>query len=270
MATSSPSPPPAPAPRAPSPTPSAGSDAGFEPAEEVVAAYHRLMAALLPDLPPAPPATSLASASLPAPEVDDDAAAEAALGRPLTKAEKQNAKKRRRKERERALRDLAAAAAGELPPPPPRADDVPVSFRLFSTDQQPRPVSLSTREVVPPTPNPRLQPLPAHVRERIARLAAEAAVDAPAPPVAPSEVGAYTVSAGAVLPVLFVARGSEKSAAKAVPVLRLAEVLPPGEEAAPRKRRRVRPPRERPAPALWRPQPGIGGKSAGYAYGWGG
>ncbi|WOO83274.1 uncharacterized protein LOC62_05G006801 [Vanrija pseudolonga] len=272
--------PPAEAPRDVSPSPADPEDEGFEPSPDVVTAYEQLMASRLDaaDLPP-PPTAGQAQAT---PEADgdgddDNAAAEAALGRPLTKAEKQNAKKKRRKERERQLRELAAAAAGEVRPPPPTDEDKPVSFRLFSTDAAPRPISLSTKEVVLPTPNPRLAPLTREVRERIARLAAEAALHAPAPPPASSgpPEDEYVAAATASLPAVFVARGSEKSAALAVPVLQLSLVGAEEEEeeaaaALRRKRRRVKVPRERPLPALWRPPPGLGGKSAGYAYGWGG
>lgn len=278
MSSSAPEPPP---PRDASSSPTDPEDEGFEPSPEVLSAYTTLMASRLPDAPPPPPA------SLPAPQdaeddADANAAAEAALGRPLTKAEKQNAKKKRRKERERVMRELAAAAAGEVRPMPVTDEDKPVcellyldheltaAFRLFSTDAAPRPVTLSTKEVVLPTPNPRLRPLPTSVRERIARLAAEAALDAPPPPPVQTgpEVEEYVASKGA-LPAVFVARGSDKSSALAVPVLQL-DLIGEEETTAPRKRRRVKWPRERPLPALWRPEPGLGGKSAGYAYGWGG
>lgn len=194
--------------------------------------------------------------------------------RPMTKAEKQNAKKKRRKEREKATRAQGASI------------DVPTSsvIRLFSNQ------SVKSVSLVPPsqnyeTPvNPRHRPLPAVSVERISKLASEAADSASArdtwetaaksdgrakkirhvsvtqsttklPSAALIRVSPHIMSSDVTAPPPIQNTG-------AVPVLPVVDtaVSSPG----PRRKRKQR---IRRPPAYYRPAPTLGGKSLGYAYG---
>jgi hypothetical protein len=154
-------------------------------------------------------------------------------------------------------------------------------------------VSLSTVEHYATTPNPRLAPLPAATRERIARIAADAAGGALAPPLSllrdpeagldhyillEGQARAHTTKEG-TLPAMFVAVPSAGvgSAAKCVaaPKIKLvpreeveAEADAEGYTEGTRRKRRRRPYREFPAPAFWQPAEGEEDRSAGYFYGW--
>lgn len=90
----------------------------YDPQPEDIAAYEELMAQRLPvaSIPSPPPATGQDTTT--AEELEPETITnEDGSTRPMTKAEKQNAKKKRRKERERMLREAAAAAAGEVVKP---------------------------------------------------------------------------------------------------------------------------------------------------------
>ena len=89
------------------------------PDPQVVEEYNELMRSVLPAIKPVAPApVTMHTAHAAGSDVE-----ETALGRPMTKAEKQNAKKRRRKERERdakaeqvkAEKDLLQKEAQERP-----------------------------------------------------------------------------------------------------------------------------------------------------------
>lgn len=84
------------------------------PDVEALEAYEQLMASIIPPSTlPRPPTPLLTSnLTLSKYEADEDSVmGENGVKRPMTKAEKQNAKKKRRKERERAARMEAEAAA---------------------------------------------------------------------------------------------------------------------------------------------------------------
>lgn len=143
------------------------------------------------------------------------------------------------------------------------------------------------------TTNPRLRPLPDSVQARIRRVASEAAIEPSAvPDIGPSRLYQkpaveFHSDAATPLPVSFVAKrmmdewADAENKCKALPAVDVylpvsVTGLGSGEQVGgddeperKRKRGRRRPPREFPAPRLWRAPRGLGGKSAGYAYGWG-
>lgn len=108
-------------PRSSSSSPSEGSSRCSTPDPLDIAAYNDLMTARLPIIPPVktieelvqaqPSRSSLAAngtcTRIAQPE-DEDGDAGMIDGRPMTKAEKQNAKKKRRKEREKAMKEQEA------------------------------------------------------------------------------------------------------------------------------------------------------------------
>ncbi|BEI89434.1 uncharacterized protein CcaverHIS019_0207960 [Cutaneotrichosporon cavernicola] len=160
-----------------------GENEVYAPSPTLLAAYDTLMTSRFPGI--SLPSSISTPAPGPVTVLSDDE--EEDPNRPLTKAERQNAKKKRRKERERALKAAAAAAKGETLPTPTQknAEEGPISFRLF------RPlvsISLSTVESYELTSNPRVRPLPLDVQDRIHRLAAEAAIDAPTFPSLPTQL----------------------------------------------------------------------------------
>lgn len=119
------------------------------PDPEVVESYHKLMNSLLPPLPASAIPSTLQAAD---DEVDNEIIMESGEKRPMTKAEKQNAKKKRRKERERDMKAEIVSAEREAKEREERAKPVgefsflslcsadgkiimlSSAFRLFSTD----------------------------------------------------------------------------------------------------------------------------------------
>lgn len=84
------------------------------PDADALEAYERLMASIIPPSTLPRPRTPLLTSKLTLgkdEEGEDSVMGENGVKRPMTKAEKQNAKKKRRKERERAARMEAEAAA---------------------------------------------------------------------------------------------------------------------------------------------------------------
>ncbi|KAL7424599.1 hypothetical protein Q5752_000283 [Cryptotrichosporon argae] len=221
-----------------------------------------------------------------------DAAAEAALGRPLSKAEKQNAKKKRRKERERAARldveaKLARAGVGVRtgkPAPTTAAATAVVPYRLFADRHE---VDLADKDKYELTTNPRLKPLRSDVQARIKRLAAEASSGARAGQ--DLRMGGRqrpvfaTIRVGAASPAMLVAATvADNVKVRAVPVVSVAVRGPPsgsdtsGSAAFRQSKSGARRLRKRAAKRtgtgtaarFWAPPEGLGGKSAGYAMGW--
>ncbi|WWC60709.1 uncharacterized protein I303_103285 [Kwoniella dejecticola CBS 10117] len=160
------------------------------PTAEDVEAYNRLMSSLFPvselPPPPGPPQDDLHDSHTHG-QLDDDEennVMENGIRRPMTKAEKQNAKKKRRKERERLARlqsqsEAKAFQASDLEasgisPEQNKVSSIP--FRLFSACPI-RPILLieENGDYVSPE-NPRHLPLSSAKLERIRRQAAEAAV----------------------------------------------------------------------------------------------
>lgn len=213
----------------------------------------------------------------------------------MTKADRQNAKKKRRKEREKAMKAAAAAAKGEPLPSqqtkmeeerPIRElgtvveDKLTSAFRLFSTLA---PVCLSSAEAYEITTNPRLRPLPLEVRERIRRLAAEAAVEAqslpglPSPSATDEEEDVWV--ADRAPPAFFAFTTKVEHKVAAVPAIQLrqkvvseegvgegeGEEREEGEKEGRRKRRRRRG-REFPVAQYWTPPPGIVARGYGYGF----
>ncbi|WVW82681.1 hypothetical protein I302_104692 [Kwoniella bestiolae CBS 10118] len=152
------------------------------PEPKDVQAYQQLMTSLFPpsSLPPPPTQTT---ATLPENNGDDeDEVVEDGVKRPMTKAEKQNAKKKRRKERERLAKmeeeakvqtaaGVGNSTSNELEPL--------VKFRLFSAcpvqDVLITPDLKDERYSCPV--NPRHLPIPAETSQRIHHIANEAAID---------------------------------------------------------------------------------------------
>ncbi|WVQ79796.1 hypothetical protein IAT38_001896 [Cryptococcus sp. DSM 104549] len=168
-------------------SPSSPSDGGSPsssragtPDPEDLLAYQELMSTLIPpsSLPPPP----IAATAVPMGDDDEDEVMEdGGAVRPMTKAEKQNAKKKRRKERERLAREAEAEATARVKEIEKQKEDGShlVDFRLFSSCPV-KPVSLlPPSEDYPITANPRHIPWTEEHSERIRRVAAEAAVEAP-------------------------------------------------------------------------------------------
>ncbi|WVQ71936.1 hypothetical protein IAR50_001478 [Cryptococcus sp. DSM 104548] len=169
-------------------SPSPSFDRQPTPDPLLVEAYNALMLSTIPhDALPSAPIPREASALPAGDEVDEEdnmMTTETGEKRPMTKGEKQNAKKKRRKEREKAMRmeierqiaEAQAVQKGEIGKAEVRQEEL-VDFRLFSTCPV-KPVSLLPAPEVYPIPmNPRYLPLPDHRRARIRQLAVEAAVE---------------------------------------------------------------------------------------------
>jgi hypothetical protein len=80
------------------------------PDPEVLESYHNLMASILP---PLPAGAKPVNRPIVEEDIDNEITMESGEKRPVTKAEKQNAKKKRRKERERDMKAEAVSAERE-------------------------------------------------------------------------------------------------------------------------------------------------------------
>lgn len=268
------------------------------PDVEALEAYEQLMASIIPPSTlPRPPTPLLTSnLTLSKYEADEDSVmGENGVKRPMTKAEKQNAKKKRRKERERAARMEAEAAAKAaedgVEKEQTRAKDSVVEFRLFSSCPI-KPVSLLPASEDYPIPlNPRHLPLPEAKIQNIRKAASEAAVEFPSlggpsciherwtrKNISPREVLRESPS-GEDAPCMFIGVVTRPSAShadsantvsngKSIPVVPLKTSETSTKKSLAMKRtRRGRRRKTTAAPRFWAPPVGMGGKARGYAFG---
>ncbi|OXG77006.1 hypothetical protein C348_04688 [Cryptococcus neoformans Gb118] len=269
------------------------------PDAEALEAYEQLMASLIPPSTlPRPPTPLLTSKlTLNEDEADEDSVmGENGVKRPMTKAEKQNAKKKRRKERERAARMEAEAATKTaeegIETEQNRTKDSVVEFRLFSSCPI-KPISLLPASEDYPIPlNPRHLPLPEVKLQNIRKAATEAAVKFPAlggpsctherwtrKNISPREV-LLESSSGEDAPCMFIGVSPRplaphadsaiiSSNGKCIPVVPLkTSEIRTKPSLAMKRTRRGRRHKTIAAPRFWAPPVGVGGKARGYAFGY--
>ncbi|KAK6903324.1 hypothetical protein I203_108589 [Kwoniella mangroviensis CBS 8507] len=270
------------------------SDRPVTPTPEDVAAYQQLMSCLFPpsSLPP-PPAQP---ASTPHDEDDDKDVVENGVTRPMTKAEKQNAKKKRRKERERLAKAEAESevqAKSDGRNEKKDEGDAVVRFKLFSTCPL-QDVSITTSEEdYPSIINPRYLPLPAETSTKVHCIATESAIEVehlthPSSSRGHSSCTSVPLKTFAVnnsgmeLPPMFVGTVSRhsrlgitnkdetQSKSFSTPMINLKDTSHNVGSRASVKKTTRRGRRKRPTvqARFWAPSPGLGGKARGYAWGY--
>ncbi|KAL0247187.1 hypothetical protein I308_104222 [Cryptococcus tetragattii IND107] len=269
------------------------------PDVDALEAYERLMASIIPPStlprPPTPLLTSKLMLSKDE-EGEDSVMGENGVKRPMTKAEKQNAKKKRRKERERAARmeaeAAAKAAADGVEKEQNTANDSLIEFRLFSSCPV-KPISLLPPSEDYPLPlNPRRLPLPEAKIQNIQKAAAESAVEFSSlggPSCIHERWTRKHMSPREVLrespfeeetPCMFIGVLSRPPASlvgsvttfsngKSIPVVPLKTSETSIKQSLTTKRtRRGRRRKTTAAPRFWAPPAGMGGKARGYAFGY--
>ncbi|WWC89651.1 uncharacterized protein L201_004576 [Kwoniella dendrophila CBS 6074] len=156
------------------------------PNSEDVNAYEELMTTLFPpsSLPPPPQIDNILIGDVnktTKDEEEDNEIMENGVERPMTKAEKQNAKKKRRKERERLakleaeadlVKEKVAAEEDEK-----IKEESTVQFRLFSVCPIKPVLLIPESEEYPCPPNPRYNPISPTEQDRIRQIALEAAIE---------------------------------------------------------------------------------------------
>ncbi|WVQ69688.1 uncharacterized protein L199_007908 [Kwoniella botswanensis] len=269
------------------------SDRPITPTPEDVAAYQQLMSSLFPpsSLPP-PPAQP---ASIPHDEDDDKDVVENGVTRPMTKAEKQNAKKKRRKERERlAKAEAESEVQAKLNGRNEKKDegDAVVKFRLFSACPLQDVSIIPSEEDYPSIINPRYLPLPAETSTKVHRIATESAIEVehltePSSSRGDSSCASVPLKTFTVddsdmgLPPIFVGTVSRhsrlsitnkdetQSKSSSIPMINLKDTSHNTSSSTSTKNTTRRGKRKRPTvqARFWAPSPGLGGKARGYAWG---
>ncbi|WWD01000.1 hypothetical protein V866_007938 [Kwoniella sp. B9012] len=272
------------------------SDRPITPTPEDVAAYQQLMSSLFPPSSlPSPPAQP---ASIPHDEDDDKDVVENGVTRPMTKAEKQNAKKKRRKERERLAKAKAEAESEVQAKSDGRNEkkdegDAVVKFRLFSACPLLDVSIVPSEEDYPSIINPRYLPLPAETSTRVHGIATESAIEVqhliqPSSSRGDSScasvpLNTFTVDdSGMGLPPIFVGTVSRhsrssitnkdetQSKSSSIPTVNLKDTPHNIGSSKSTKNTTRRGKRKRPTvqARFWAPPPGLGGKARGYAWGY--